>query len=466
MKHLTHFLIGLVALGVIVAVGVSLWAPTRSVACGVGLDSFCTSDQTFSPPAASLPIPLAAKGVEVAITGGRIFTNDTAGVIENGTVLLRDGRIVAVGKDVQIPASAKRIDAKGKWVTPGIIAPFSRLGIEEIDLEDSTNDAKVDDTPVAAAADVAHAFDPTGIPIAVTRIAGITRAMVAPIGGPSPIAGYGAAVDLSGEPSAVNRARAFVYIEVGDRGVARAGGSRMTLWPYLDAAFADARAFPARFRNTAQGSVLRRTEAEALHGVIGGAVPILMHVESAMDIRQALALKAKHPQMHLVLVGVAEGWRVASEVAKAGVPVIVDPLADLPASFSTLGARLDNPALLVKAGVKVAIATTPDDSEAHQVRLLMQGAGNAVANGMAWADAMRAITSVPAEIFNLPDVGRLKPGALADVVVWDGDPLEVMSEATSVFIAGAPIAPVSRQTDLLNRYRALDDATAHPFQYR
>jgi imidazolonepropionase-like amidohydrolase len=452
---------------IIVAVfALTSFAPARKAACDVGLDGFCTSDESFAAPAADLPIPIAAKGVEVAITGGRVVTNDAAGVIEKGSVLIRDGRIVAVGKDIEIPSGAKRVDATGKWVTPGIIAPFSRLGLVEIGLEDVANDADVDASAVAAAADVAGAFDPAGIPIAVTRIAGITRAMVAPIGGPSPIAGYGAAVDLSGEASSINRARAFVYIEVGDAGAKRAGHSRMTLWPYLEAALADARAFPSRFASTAEGSVLRRTEAEALRGALGGEVPVLMHVESASDIRQALALKAKHPKIRLALVGVAEGWRIAAEIAAAGVPVILDPLANLPASFASLGARLDNPALLAKAGVKVAISTTPDGDDAHQVRLLMQSAGNAVANGLAWADAFRAITSVPAEIFALPGVGRLKAGGLADVVVWDGDPLEVMSAPTAIYIGGAPVALVSRQTDLRDRYLNLKDPVTRPFQYR
>jgi imidazolonepropionase-like amidohydrolase len=465
-KRLVLILAAVVA-GVIGVCALALWcAPLSDMACGAGARMFCTGDEISSPSARTTPIPAAAKGVEVAIVGGRIFTNDSAGVIENGSVLVRDGRIVAIGKDIEIPKSANRIDAQGKWVTPGLIAPFSRLGIVEVELEDAANDARVTDSDIAAAADVARAFDPAAIPIAVTRVAGVTRAMVAPIGGPSPIAGYGAAVDLSGEAGAVNRARAFVYIEMGDTGADRAGHSRMTLWPYLEAAFADARDYRSRFRNTSQGSVLRRSEAEALRGVLTGEIPILMHVDSAADIRQALELKAERPRIRLALVGAAEGWRVASQIAAAKVPVIVDPLANLPASFSMLGARLDNPALLAKAGVKVAIGTAPDDADAHQIRLLTQSAGNAVANGMDWADALRAITSVPAEIFSLPDVGVLKAGALADLVVWDGDPLEVMSAPTAVFIAGAPVSLVSRQTGLRDRYLDLKNPTERPFQYR
>lgn len=437
----------------------------HDTACKAGLTMMCEGDGDYSSGGGP-SVPAGAKGVEVAIVGGRVVTNDAAGVIDGGSVLIKDGRIVAVGKDIQIPKTAKRIDATGKWVTPGLIAPFSRLGITEVDLEDDANDANVEETNIGAAADVARAFDPNAIPVAVTRVAGVTRAMVAPGSGPSPIAGYGAAVDLSGEASAVNRARAFVYIEMGDTGTDRAGHSRMTLWPYLSAAFADARSYGSRFRDGPEGSVLRRTEAEALRSVLGGDVPILMHVDSAADIRQALALKKRRPGIRLILFGAAEGWRIAPEIAAAKVPVIVDALVDLPGSFSLLGARLDNAAILAKAGVKVAISNPPDDADAHQIRLLAQSAGNAAANGLDWADALRAITSVPAEIFGLDGVGRLKPGGLADVVVWDGDPLEVMSAPTAVFIAGAPVDPASRQTALRDRYRDLKNAAAKPFQYR
>lgn len=437
----------------------------HATACKAGLTVMCEGDGDYGSGGGP-SVPAGAKGVDVAIVGGRVVTNDAAGVIDGGSVLIKDGRIVAVGKDIEIPKTAKRIDAAGKWVTPGLIAPFSRLGITEVDLEDDANDANVEETNIGAAADVARAFDPNAIPIAVTRVAGVTRAMVAPGRGPSPIAGYGAAVDLSGEASAVNRARAFVYIEMGDTGSDRAGHSRMTLWPYLSAAFADARSYNSRFREGPEGSVLRRTEAEALRAVLGGDVPILMHLESAADIRQALALKKRRPGIRLILLGAAEGWRVAPEIAAAKVPVIVDALADLPNSFSLLGARLDNAALLAKAGVKVAISNPPDDSEAHQIRLLAQSAGNAAANGMDWADALRAITSVPAEIFGLDGVGRLKAGGLADVVVWDGDPLEVMSAPTAVFIAGEPVEAASRQTALRDRYRDLKNAGTKPFQYR
>lgn len=411
------------------------------------------------------PTPKAARGVRVAVVGGKVVTN-TGAPSDGATVLFADGKITAIGKGLAVPAGYKVIDAKGKWVTPGVFAPFSRLGIMEVELEESANDARVRAVAIPAAADAASAFDPTAIPIAVTRVEGVTRAAVAPIGGPSPICGFGLTADLSGDDNAISRAKAFLYIEAGEMGAARAGQSRMTLWPYLDAAFSDVAGVPMRYMSHAEGIVLRRAEAEALVPVLRGRIPILMRVERASDIRQAIALKRKRPELKINLLGCSEGWRVAAELASAGIGVIVSPIENLPGSFETLGARADNAAILAKAGVKVAIGSAPGSDEGHQVRLTPQLAGNAVAHGMDWDDAFKAITVAPAELYGLSNVGRLQPGYAADLVVWDGDPLEVMSSALAVFIAGAPIALDSRQTRLRDRYLSVQDAAEKPFQYR
>ncbi|MFO1187829.1 MAG: amidohydrolase family protein [Alphaproteobacteria bacterium] len=436
----------------------------HATACKAGLTVMCEGDGDYGSGGGP-SVPAGAKGVDVAIVGGRVVTNDAAGVIDGGSVLIKDGRIVAVGKDIEIPKTAKRIDAAGKWVTPGLIAPFSRLGITEVDLEDDANDANVEETNIGAAADVARAFDPNAIPIAVTRVAGVTRAMVAPGRGPSPIAGYGAAVDLSGEASAVNRARAFVYIEMGDTGSDRAGHSRMTLWPYLSAAFADARSYNSRFREGPEGSVLRRTEAEALRAVLGGDVPILMHLESAADIRQALALKKRRPGIRLILLGAAEGWRVAPEIAAAKVPVIVDAPADLPTASPCWAPGFRQRGASPRPASRSRSRTCP------MTRKRTNSACSAnrpvTPRQTGWImDALRAITSVPAEIFGLDGVGRLKAGGLADVVVWDGDPLEVMSALDGRLHAGELVEAASRQTALRDRYRDLKNAGTKPFQYR
>lgn len=179
----------------------------------------------------------------------------------------------------------------------------------------------------------------------------------------------------------------------------------------------------------------------------------LVHVESAADIRRVIDFKRSNPNLRFAIHGGAEAWQVADELARAGVPVILDPLSNLPDRFERLSARLDNAALLARAGVQIAIAPQPGTVDAHQARLSLQLAGNAVANGLPWDAAFAAVTRGPAEIFGVGgQLGRLERGHLADVVVWDGDPLEVMSAPVAVFVEGVEQPLVSRQTRLRDRY--------------
>jgi imidazolonepropionase-like amidohydrolase len=190
-----------------------------------------------------------------------------------------------------------------------------------------------------------------------------------------------------------------------------------------------------------------------------------MAVNRAADIRRAIRFKADNAPIQLILVGAAEGWMVAEELAAAGIPVIVDPLEDLPSSFDVLGASLQNAARLQEAGVDVAYSTAPTADGYFNARLVPQHAGNAVANGVPWDEAFRAITLTPAEIYGVGDrYGALAPGYAGDVVVWDGDPLEVMSAPVAVLIDGEPTALESRQTQLRDRYINITDDT--PFAYR
>ncbi len=154
-----------------------------------------------------------------------------------------------------------------------------------------------------------------------------------------------------------------------------------------------------------------------------------------------------------VIVGGAEAWVVASDLAKAKVPVILDPLVNLPASFDRIGARLDNAALLNRAGVKVAFTLMEDPTQ--RARRIRQVAGNAVAHGLPPDVALAAITATPAEIFGLgASRGRIAAGQVADLVLWTGDPLEVTTVAEQVWIAGASVEMKSRQTELRDRYVA------------
>jgi imidazolonepropionase-like amidohydrolase len=416
-----------------------------------------------APALAQASVPAEAADQAVALVGGRVVTN-AGPVLPEGVVTMHRGRVVSVGTSV--PAGVRAVDVAGHWVTPGIFVGHCRVGLAETDMDDATNDSRVASSMVAAVADATFAFDPQAASVAVSRLDGVTRMAVAPIGGPSPISGYGAIADTSGLRSGITRPRAFISIEAGDRGAARAGRSRMTLWPWIEAAIDDARAFPTRYMSHSEGSVLRRPEAQAFAAAVRGEVPILLGVERESDLRQAMALRQRHPALQLVLVGAAEGWRVADALAAAGLPVIVDPWINLPNRFEQRTARLDNAALLQRAGVRTVIAPLESLDDGFLAGLTPQLAGNAVANGMAWDAAFAAITSVPAAVHGLPDHGVLRAGAPADIVVWNGDPLEVTSNARAVYIDGRALPMESRQTHLRRRYQDLRDARTRPFGYR
>jgi imidazolonepropionase-like amidohydrolase len=182
-------------------------------------------------------------------------------------------------------------------------------------------------------------------------------------------------------------------------------------------------------------------------------------VDRAPDILNALAL-AREFKLRLILSGGAEGWMVADAIRAAGVPVVMNPLTDIP-GYDNLAATLENAARLQKAGVTVAFATF----DAHNARNLRFLAGNAVANGMPYDAALAAITSAPARIWGADSLtGTLVPGRRADLVVWSGDPFELMTRAEHVLIAGREMPPDNRQLELLARYRTLGDSV--PAQYR
>jgi imidazolonepropionase-like amidohydrolase len=281
----------------------------------------------------------------------------------------------------------------------------------------------------------------------------VTRAAIAPDSTATLFGGQGALVSMSGEPNSLFRDHAFMVVELGETGATRTGGSRAALWPAFEGALQDAAEFPGRYRSGGEGRVLNEMDAQAVQRFIRSNGLFLVHIESANDIRHLIAFKRSHPNLRFAIHGGAEAWQVASELAAARIPVIIDPLSDLPDRFERLSARLDNAVFLQRAGVLFAIAPQPGTVDSQQARLALQLAGNAVANGLDWDAAFAAVTRTPAEIFGVGgQLGRLERNYLADVVIWDGDPLEVMSAPTNVFIEGVEEPLVSRQTRLRDRY--------------
>lgn len=411
---------------------------------------------TLSARAADAPAPLPAG--DFAVTNATIAIGDGSAPIASGAVVVRGGRIVAAGKDVAVPSGIPVIDGTGKWVTPGLVSAVTDIGLLGVGAVDESNDSTAESARFSAGLDVSVAIDPDAPPVAVSRAGGVTRAGLAPVAANAIFAGQGAVMDLGQTGPATVHARTFQFVELGERGASLAGGSRVAAQALLRNALREASELSRRSGGQPSDALLTRTDAAALVPVVTGRQPLFVHVERAADIRAVLALGREFPALRLVIVGAAEGWRVASELAAARVPVFANALADLPGSFETLGATQSNVGRMTAAGVKVALGGFFDGD---QPRYAPQFAGNLVglsrvpgASGLSWGQALAAITSIPAEILGEGAVfGSLKPGFAADVVVWDGDPLEVSSTPVTIFIDGKPQSLVSHQSRLRERYR-------------
>ncbi|QTD56626.1 amidohydrolase family protein [Parasphingorhabdus cellanae] len=395
----------------------------------------------------------------IAITGGKVVVGDGSAPMDDATVVIRDGRVVAAGTSVAIPANARRIDASGKWVTPGIFAGFSRIGLIEVNAVRSTNDTSAEESVFSAALDVQYAINPFAAPVAVNRAAGVTRAVVSPSTAKSIFGGYGAIVDLGADNDPITKAKAFQFVELGETGHRRAGGSRSAAHILFRAMLEEARTY-SRSPSLFDSDLMKASDAKALLPVMNGSTRLLVHVESANDILKVLGLRKDFPSLNMVLVGVNEGWRVADEIAAAGVPVLASALTDLPEGFEDLSATQSNIGRMKRAGVNVAIGMI-NDRDAHQLRYSMQYAGNLVAlnrvpraTGLSWDEAFAAISSKPAEIMGMgSQLGSLKAGRQADVVIWTGDPLELSTQVERVFIDGVEQSLSNRQERLRERYR-------------
>jgi imidazolonepropionase-like amidohydrolase len=403
--------------------------------------------------AALLSAPAGAQ--TIAITGGTVHPI-SGPAIPNGTVVIQNGRITAVGANVAIPAGATRIDATGKVVTPGLFESGTNLALVEV--ESVGSDFRVqDEDHVAAAFNVADGINPRSMVIPVTRIAGVTTVVSRPAGGL--ISGQGVAFDLIGDRLADMEIRSPIAMfgSVSENEHDAGGGSRGGMFMRLREALDDARVWarnPQAFeRGETRQFSISRLDLAALQPVLRGELPLVLEAHRASDIQTAIRI-AQEYDLRLIIAGGTEGWMVADDLARARVPVLVKVLRNLPESFESLGARYDNAALLRRAGVQVAI-TTGETYKAFNIR---QEAGNAVAYGLPYEEALRAVTLYPAQIFGVADrYGTLEAGKVANVVVWDGDPLELLTDVEHVIIRGQEVPLVSRETLLRDRYMNLDE---------
>lgn len=416
--------------------------------------------------AASAIAAPALAGPATAIVHARLLTMGPAGEIADGAVIIRDGKIVAVGANLTPPAGATVIDAKGAVVTPGLFAANTVLGVREVNSVKGTDDAKSVSSELGAAFEPQYGLNPESTLVPIARLGGVTRAIVVPApggdgeggggddAGGSLFAGQAFAIRLAGD--LLFKPRLAVAMSFGENG---AGGSRGAEIGLLRARLDEVRFYKqnraAYDRGETRTLALSREDLEALIPVVEGREPLLVTVHRASDIRQVLAF-AREQRLRVILNGAEEGWRVAADIAAAKVPVILNATADLPRNFEIVGASLENAARLRAAGVEIAIVS-PDP--AHRVRELRYEAGSAVAQGLPYGAALEAITVAPARIFGLADqLGSLQPGRVADLVVWDGDPLEPRTLPTAIYIDGIVQPLRSRALDLRDRYEAGDGA--------
>ena len=414
----------------------------------------------------ALAFAVPASAQDVAITGVTVATGDGSEPIAQGAVVIRSGKVVFAGPARDMPAvpSGTVIEGNGAWVTPGLVAAATDLGLYDVGAVSESNDKSASKSRFNAALDIAPAVNSASQHVMVSRAAGLTRAIVVPSHGGSLFAGQGAVIDLGADPDPVQQARVLQLVEMGEGGAKSAGGGRAAAYVELRNALREARDFLAG-RWSGEDNLLTAADAEALGPLVTGRQKMFVEVESALDIRAMLDFKREFPQLDMVLVGASEGWLAADEIAAAGVPVIADALDDLPVTFEELAATQSNVGRMTRAGVKVAIGRFSGSTNS-QPRSLAQFAGNLVAltkvpgaSGLSWGQALAAITSIPAEIAGQRGkFGVLKPGAVGDLVVWDGDPLEVSTAPVRVFIEGIEQPLDNHQTRLRERYRDLDES--------
>jgi imidazolonepropionase-like amidohydrolase len=398
-----------------------------------------------------------ARADPLAIAGATVWTNAADQPLKNATIVISGGRIVSVRADEPPPAGARVINASGRVVTPPLDAAATQIGLVEVASASDTDDRALQSGRLGAAFDVSLGVDANDLPVQEARAAGVARALVFPGAAASgPFAGQAARLNLGEHTGIVERPRVALFVTAGGAAAHAAGGSRAALWGEVRNALSEAQrlgAAPSALK--ARDQLLNHAEIEALLPVLSKRAPLAVVAEREADIRQALAV-GRDFGIAVVIVGGAEAWRVSGLLASSRVPVILDPLDDLPVSYDAIGARRDNARILAEAGVIIGFMVSGQGIYlSYDVGpALREGAGVAVANGLPYAQALRAITQGAARIWG--DPGRsatLVPGSAADLVVWDGDPLEPSSAPVAVVLDGREVSLTTRRTLLRDRYR-------------
>ncbi|HJM08704.1 MAG TPA: amidohydrolase family protein [Gammaproteobacteria bacterium] len=394
-----------------------------------------------------LSFSVFAKTQDILIKNATVITSSEQGTLDETDVLIQGGIISLIGKDIN-SGGALIIEANGRILSAGILAPVTNLGLIEIELEAQTRDDRTDH--YSAGFSISSAFNASSTLIPYNRTAGITSAIVFPSSGRGDVfSGLGSAFKTHGkidtQPIATDIA--MVMQMGGNR------DSRASLFLELEDAFMKAKQFK-KSRNIIQrggffdaGEYSER-DLEALLNLIEKRKPLIAKTNRASDMLRMIEFSKKH-EINIIFHGAKEAWRITDQLAEGNIPVIIDPMDNIPSSFDSIGARIDAASLLTKSGVTVLIGI----ADAHNSFLSRQGAGNAVANGMDQNEAMKALTINIAEAFGLDDsVGSIEVGKDADLVLWDGDPLEVTTFSDAVIINGKLMSDMTRSKRLRDRY--------------
>jgi imidazolonepropionase-like amidohydrolase len=399
-----------------------------------------------------------AKGGVFVLTNATIETV-TKGTINNGTLVIRNGKIEAIGTNVPVPQGAEVIDCKGQFIYPGMIDGGSRIGLYEIGQIPQASDER-DLGEVIPQMSALTAINPNSVAIPITRVSGVTTLLSSPDGGLLP--GTAALVNLHGyTPDQMyagfqgvvvnfpNTGRRGFFDRRSDEDIKKDSEKALK---QLSDAWEKAVQYHRLDSATKGGGVGYYPEMQALLPAVRGERPLLIEVNAAKDIKAALKWVADRKVKWVILTGVSEGWRVAEDIAKANIPVIAGPVIAIPArDYDRYDAAYANPGLMKKAGVKVAIRSQEEGNSNY--RNLPYHAGFAVAYGMSKEDALKAITIVPAEIFRVSNqLGSLEVGKSATLFVCSGDPFETKTQVSQVFIDGWQMPMVSRQTELYQEF--------------
>ena len=388
---------------------------------------------------------IALEPEKILIQNATVITATDSQVLEKTDLLIESGFIADIGSNL-VAVDAIQIDASNKIITPGLIAPHSQLGLMEIQLERETRDDSTKN--YSAGFSIVNAFNPSSTLIPYNRSGGITSAIVVPSSAKKIFSGMASAFKLDGELGSDNISKDIAMaISIGAGSDSRASQILMLEDTFNKAIrYYDSKDqyLPLADFNYDDHTV---RDLEAILKVLRKDIPLIVRSNRATDLLRIITV-AKQYDINIIFHGAKEAWRIADILAEEDIPVILDPMDNIPSSFDSIAARMDNAYLLNKAGVKILITS----QNTHNSYLSRQGAGNAVAHGLPENEALKALTANVAEVFGFSELGTIEVGKIADLVIWDGNPLEVSSFATTVIIDGKQVSPISRSNRLRDRY--------------